>query len=1459
MGVVYLATDPLLRRTVAIKMLQGGDDELRERFAREARSAAALRHNNIVTIYDVGEDEGRPFIAMEFVDGESMAELIRRRAPLSLHRRLELIGELCAGLGYAHRNGIVHRDIKPANLMITTEGSLKILDFGLARMAADATSAGLTRAGALMGTPQYMAPEQIEGLPADQASDIFSVGLVLYELLAYRRAFPGESAQAVLIAIVSKPPTPIREYVTDLDPELERLVDRAVEKDRDKRFPSLRALGSALEQIRLRLGSADEGVTLYRDRSRLPTPPLGTPVVGTPRSQTLKPSIPNFNVIAERRAAQIDQYIKAAQADFDAGRYEAAIEQCENAAVLNPDEPRALSLLQKSHTAIEDRQIQGWLHEARDCMSRGALSVADGLIQKSLQLRSAQPDALALQQQVRTLRREQELAAERKRAVRTAIDRALRYMEDGAFEAASRSASEALAFEPQNEEARDLKARATAILDEQRRQREREEAAERAVDWARQLADADSLDEAAAVLRAFQPPHPSVDKFRTVVEAAIVARDRRRQEEEERRRREEEEAREREEARRREEEARRKREEEEQRQREEERRRREEEARRKREEDERRRREEEEARQRAEAEAKRRREEEEARQRAEAEAKRKREEEAARQRAEAEAKRKREEEEARQRAEAEAKRKREEEAARQRAEAEAKRKREEEEARQRAEAEAKRKREEEAARQRAEAEAKRKSEEEAARQRAEAEAKRKREEEEARQRAEAEAKRKREEEEARRRAETEAKRKREEEEARQRAEAEAKRKHEEEAARQRAEAEAKRKREEEAARQRAEAEAKRKREEEEAKRKREEEARKRAEAEATRQRNEVEARKRAGAEAERAREDEAARSRTPEAWEPPVAAAQPQVVSPMALGAFSSGAAVEAPHVPAQVPLWQQKPVMAIAAGAVLALALVGWLVTRDSTPAPAPTAVESSSATDLTRTVEEARSRYQRGDVAGAITTALSVPADAPERPAADALLQEMRREAATIAAADRRGAETAGRTSESAFAEAAKAQQQADALTDPAATQQAVDLYQNASALYRQAASAGWTVEQFVAEATQELQARRVPRAIELALQAIEREPRNRGAIGVLESIRTAAAAETDAAARQARDAGATEANSPAFKQARTRDQAARRLAAPRETANAVDTFAQARADYARAVTEATEARAAEARAAETRAAAERSRQSIQAVWQTAESRLKAGDLTGAASALDQAAKLDPSNPRLTEMRGTLENLRSAQANEQQRSLDVTRIIGEAAKTANDNAALQQLRSGLTKYPGNTDLTDAIGRRVRARDDRIGELLKRAQAAPDQQALALLDEALALDPTRSDLRAERERRGSGGARIRAESEVRNTLSAYEAAYEARNANDFLRVASYWTPNQVAAEFKNFSSVQVQIANVQVALDGDANSANVTAVITFVREPAGVRARPITDTRPWELRLENSGGAWRITRATRR
>ena len=230
MGIVYLGRDPRIGRQVAIKLLHL--DDVRERFLQEAQSAGRLAHRNIVTIFDYGDHDGQPFIVMEFIEGTTLADHIRSRSPFPQSRKLEIIEHLSSGLDYAHDEGLVHRDVKPANIMIGLDGVVKILDFGIARV----TDSGLTQAGVMMGTPNYMSPEQVEGKEVDRRSDIFAVGLVLYELLAYQQAFAGETAHVVMNAIVRKPPAPLAAACPGLDPAIERIVIRALQKDPAKRY-----------------------------------------------------------------------------------------------------------------------------------------------------------------------------------------------------------------------------------------------------------------------------------------------------------------------------------------------------------------------------------------------------------------------------------------------------------------------------------------------------------------------------------------------------------------------------------------------------------------------------------------------------------------------------------------------------------------------------------------------------------------------------------------------------------------------------------------------------------------------------------------------------------------------------------------------------------------------------------------------------------------------------------------------------------------------------------------------------------------------------------------------------------------------------------------------------------------------------------------------------------------------
>lgn len=234
MGVVYRAFDPLLQRIVAVKLIGAleANVELRERFFREARAAGQLSHKNIITIHDLGEHDGQPFLAMEFLEGQDLQQRMAGHVPMSLARKLELAIEICEGIEYAHQHGVVHRDIKPANIFITTGGRAKILDFGLARLI----TSELTNSNMMMGTLNYMAPEQVRGERADHRSDIFSTGVVLYEVLGGRKAFEGDSFGATLYKILQEVPEPLPNIDANLPPALVGIVERALEKSRDERY-----------------------------------------------------------------------------------------------------------------------------------------------------------------------------------------------------------------------------------------------------------------------------------------------------------------------------------------------------------------------------------------------------------------------------------------------------------------------------------------------------------------------------------------------------------------------------------------------------------------------------------------------------------------------------------------------------------------------------------------------------------------------------------------------------------------------------------------------------------------------------------------------------------------------------------------------------------------------------------------------------------------------------------------------------------------------------------------------------------------------------------------------------------------------------------------------------------------------------------------------------------------------
>jgi len=245
MGMVYRGYDEVLEREVAIKTLTAEallDEESRRRFEIEAKAAARLQHANIVTVYELGEDRGVPFIAMELLAGTDLENLLRSEETVLLQEKLDAMIQVCRGLAYAHEHRVIHRDIKPSNIRLLEDGTAKIMDFGIAKLA----GMGVTKTGMMVGTVHYMSPEQIRGLALDGRSDVFSVGVILFELLSGRRPFGEGTATEVLYRIVHDAPAPLEGDLGACAPDVQAIVSRALAKDPAARQPGAARLADEL-------------------------------------------------------------------------------------------------------------------------------------------------------------------------------------------------------------------------------------------------------------------------------------------------------------------------------------------------------------------------------------------------------------------------------------------------------------------------------------------------------------------------------------------------------------------------------------------------------------------------------------------------------------------------------------------------------------------------------------------------------------------------------------------------------------------------------------------------------------------------------------------------------------------------------------------------------------------------------------------------------------------------------------------------------------------------------------------------------------------------------------------------------------------------------------------------------------------------------------------------------------
>jgi eukaryotic-like serine/threonine-protein kinase len=278
MSSVYRARDALLERHVALKVMHEqllNDGDHVARFRREARLAAQLSHPNVVTVIDRGEQDQRQFIVFEYVEGENLKALIEREAPMPEREAVELALQIADGLAFAHAHGLVHRDVKPQNVLLTEDGRAKVTDFGIARSVD--VHRGLTQTGTVMGTSDYISPEQARGDPVDAQSDVYSLGAVLYELLTGEVPFPGDNFVSVAMHHLTEPPPSVRSQRLDVAPRLDAAIRRAMAKDPDDRFPSMEAFAAELracfaDSPGVRLGPAGETLVLPRPRRRFRRP-----------------------------------------------------------------------------------------------------------------------------------------------------------------------------------------------------------------------------------------------------------------------------------------------------------------------------------------------------------------------------------------------------------------------------------------------------------------------------------------------------------------------------------------------------------------------------------------------------------------------------------------------------------------------------------------------------------------------------------------------------------------------------------------------------------------------------------------------------------------------------------------------------------------------------------------------------------------------------------------------------------------------------------------------------------------------------------------------------------------------------------------------------------------------------------------------------------------------------------
>jgi eukaryotic-like serine/threonine-protein kinase len=417
MGVVYRARDPIINRMVALKTITTGladDPSLLQRFYREAQSAGGLQHPNIVTIYDMGDEQNTPYIAMELIEGESLEQTIARRTVVPLVLKLTYALQACRAFDYAHKRGIVHRDIKPGNVMVTRESVVKVVDFGIARVL----DKSKTQTGMLIGTFAYMSPEQYHGEHADERSDIWSFGVLLYELLCYHRPFTGENPASLMHNICSQEPRSLIERIPDCPAAMETIISKVLRKSPQDRFQSMEDLLLELEPVYRELQVHSIAELIDQSRQLIEKGEFGQARELLRESLKVDSTNTQARALLETVNAELkrllirpkaQQHVDKGRALLAEGKLQEARAEAEEALQLDTTFGQAKELEEQIQREFDRAQIVAeWLQASRQHLAEGILGEAEELLAKVLEMEPANKQAKDLQGQVLAEKAERE-------------------------------------------------------------------------------------------------------------------------------------------------------------------------------------------------------------------------------------------------------------------------------------------------------------------------------------------------------------------------------------------------------------------------------------------------------------------------------------------------------------------------------------------------------------------------------------------------------------------------------------------------------------------------------------------------------------------------------------------------------------------------------------------------------------------------------------------------------------------------------------------------------------------------------------------------------------------------------------------------------------------------------------------------------------------------------------------